>query len=70
MLEYPNLELMELNKDLPNKSQTASLKVQKKNANSERISSNELAQLKSLFKSEKNKLWKYLQKKETSQAQK
>ena len=61
---------MELNKDLRNKSRPANNKVKKDTVNKGKVTYQEVLQLKSLFRSETNILWKYLQQKEQLKAQK
>lgn len=62
---------MELNKDLRNKSRPANNnKVKKDTVNKGKVTYQEILQLKSLFRSEINILWKYLQQKEQLKAQK
>ncbi len=61
---------MELNKNLRNKSRPANNKVKKDTVNKGKVTYQEILQLKSLFRSEINNLWKYLQQKEQLKAQK
>lgn len=61
---------MELNKDLRNKSRPANNKVKKDTVINGKVTYQEILQLKSLFRSEINNLWKYLQQKEQLKAQK
>ncbi|PIR42767.1 hypothetical protein CO058_03330 [candidate division WWE3 bacterium CG_4_9_14_0_2_um_filter_35_11] len=60
---------MELNKDLRNKSQPANNKLKENTVNKEKIKYQEILQLKTLFRSEINNLWKYLQNKEQLKVQ-
>ena len=61
---------MELNKDLRNKSRPANNKIKKDIVSKGKVTYQEILQLKSLFRSEINNLWKYLKQKEQLKAQK